>query len=103
MSRLLYVKKQNKWISKREEDFQIKILESIWNTGEETKVCGSRIIYNKLTLNTFETYYTTQNEFVDYEALEFLSGQTGVTTKQIKRWFVNRRVRGVRLPCTLIA
>jgi hypothetical protein len=96
MSRVLYVKQHARWITKIESDFQVQILKSIWQNNIEDQNHQARIIFDKFTLHTFEEYYLTQKTCVDYESLELLNRQTGVTKKQIKGWFANRRRRGSR-------
>jgi len=93
MAHVICVKQHSKWISRYEEDLQVLMLKSIWCEDKGPK---ARIIFDKKTLNIFETYYSTQSNHVDYESLEVLKNQTDVTKKQISQWFRNRRSRAAR-------
>ena len=97
MARVMYVKKHSDWISRHEEDLQVLMLKSIWCEEVEDQGPKGRIIFDKTTLNIFETYYTMQSNHVDSESLDVLKNQTDVTKKQIKQWFANRRSRAAKL------
>jgi len=84
MSRVLYVKQHARWISKNEDDFQVKIQKCVWCKEVEHHILQGRVAFDKLNLHTFETHYPTQNECVDY-SLELLNSQTGVTKKRINQ------------------
>ena len=88
MALVILLKQQSKWISKNDEDSQVHMLKSIWSKR--------RLVLSKKTLNVFETYYTTQSNFVDNESVVILNKQTNVTRKQIKQWFANRRSRAAK-------
>jgi len=88
MALVILLKQQSKWISKNDEDSQVHMLKSIWSKR--------RLVLSKKTLKVFETYYTTQSNFVDNESVVILNKQTNVTRKQIKQWFANRRSRAAK-------
>ena len=88
MALVILLKQQSKWISKNDEDSQVHMLKSIWSKR--------RLLLSKKTLKVFETYYTTQSNFVDNESVVILNKQTNVTRKQIKQWFANRRSRAAK-------
>jgi len=88
MALVILLKQQSKWISKNDEDSQVHMLKSIWSKR--------RLVLSKKTLKVFETYYTTQSNFVDNESVVILNKQTNLTRKQIKQWFANRRSRAAK-------
>jgi len=88
MALVILLKQQSKWISKNDEDSQVHMLKSIWSKR--------RLLLSKKTLKVFETYYTTQSNFVDNESVVILNKQTNLTRKQIKQWFANRRSRAAK-------
>jgi len=96
MARVLYVKQHSKWISRYEEDFQVHMLKSIWCKELENQSPEGRVIFDKITLIVFETYYLMQSNYVDNESVEVLKNQTAVTKKRIKQCFANRRSRAAK-------